>query len=143
MTCPYCSKHYKTGEPKCPHCGEANPKAVSGVFQTSTVLISTSAEDSVYRSLDEVPATLRSQLLKSTSGANSATILIADRRGRAEIARAMRGSSGPVQRRIMQAMRGTAASGKQLLLTRNRRIALALSLLSAIIACAWFVFTRR
>ena len=33
---------------------------------------------------------LRTRLLKSTNGANSATILIADRRGRKEISRAMR-----------------------------------------------------
>ncbi len=44
----------------------------------------------VYRSMEEVPHPLRSKLLKSTNSANSATILIADRRGREEIARVMR-----------------------------------------------------
>ena len=143
MTCPRCGKRYKSDEEKCPHCGDTNPKAASGVFQTSTVLISTGGEDMVYRSLDEVPASLRSQLLKSTSSANSATILIADRRGRAEIARAMRGLPGPIERRILQAVRGGRQAGARFLLTRNRRIALALSLLGAITSLVWFAFSRR
>ena len=49
----------------------------------------------VYRSVDEVPARLRNRLLKTTNGANSATILIADRNGRKEIDKAMRKLPGP------------------------------------------------
>ena len=76
----------------------------SGVFQTSTVLISAGGADLVYRSVEEVPARLRSRLLKSTNGSNSATILIADRRGRREIAKAMRNLPGPAQRRLMHSI---------------------------------------
>src|ERR1039457_7582333 len=64
----------------------------------------------VYRSVDEVPAGLRTRLLKSTNGVNSATILIADRRGRKEIAKAMRHMPGPVQRRWMQTLMATEAA---------------------------------
>ena len=35
----------------------------------------------VYRSVEEVPDPLKRQLLRSTNGLNSATIVIADRRG--------------------------------------------------------------
>jgi hypothetical protein len=52
-------------------------------------LISTGGADLVYRSVEEIPPGLRTRLLKSTSGGNSGTILIADRRGRQEIAKAV------------------------------------------------------
>jgi hypothetical protein len=40
--------------------------------------------------MEEIPPPLRNKLLQSTNHPNSRTILIADRRGRKEIARAMR-----------------------------------------------------
>ena len=89
MKCPACGRKYAESASACPHCGEPNGKP-AGMFQTSTVLISAGGSDRVYRSVDEVPQALRTRLLKSTNGANSATILIADRRGRKEIAKAMR-----------------------------------------------------
>jgi hypothetical protein len=82
----------------------------SGLFQTSTVLISAGGKDQVYRSVEDVPARLRTRLLKSTNGANSATILIADQRGRKEIAKAMRNLPGPSQRRLLHSILGTDAS---------------------------------
>jgi hypothetical protein len=86
MTCGRCGKEFDEAETRCPHCGEANGGA-SGLFQTSTVLISTGGADLVYRSVEEIPRGLRTRLLKSTSGGNSGTILIADQRGRKEIGR--------------------------------------------------------
>jgi len=109
MTCPRCRKTIARTATRCPFCGEANPNG-SGVFQTSTVLISADGADLVYRSVDEVPSALRTRLLKSTNGSNSATILIADRRGRKEIARAMRKPAGPAQRRLVH----TALRSEQL-----------------------------
>ena len=93
MTCCRCGKDFDEEEARCPHCGEANGGA-SGLFQTSTVLISTGGTDLVYRSVEEIPRGLRKRLLKSTSGWNSGTILIADRRGRKEIARVVGKLSG-------------------------------------------------
>jgi hypothetical protein len=88
MTCGRCGKEFDEEETRCPHCGE--PKTdVSGLFQTSTVLISSGGAELVYRTVEEIPPGLRTRLLKSTSGGNSGTILIADRRGRKEIAKAM------------------------------------------------------
>jgi len=90
MTCKRCRKRFDRAAAKCPNCGQPRPEATSGVFQTSTVLISSQGADMVYRSVEEIPAPLRSKLLQSTNNPNSRTILIADRRGRKEIAHAMR-----------------------------------------------------
>src|SRR5690242_2730020 len=109
MTCAHCRKKLGRASSRCPHCGRSNSIA-SGMFQTSTVLISMGGADRVYRSVADVPAPLRTRLLKSTNGANSATILIADRRGRKEIARAMRKLPNPAQRRLTQAL--AAADGR-------------------------------
>jgi hypothetical protein len=113
------------------------------MFQTSTVLISASGTEQVYRSVDEVPAGLRTRLLKSTNGANSATILIADRRGRQEIAKAMRNMPGTVQRRWMQTLMATeaAASAIEWLTPSRRRAILAVITLLTMSAIA-LVFTR-
>ena len=107
MTCSSCGKRYMAGRvpTKCPHCGKSRSERESGVFQTSAVLISADGTDMMYRSMDEVPRPWRTKLLESTSSANSATILIADRRGREELARVMRslGASGTArQRRAMR-----------------------------------------
>jgi hypothetical protein len=111
MRCSRCGRKRPDGlAAKCPNCGHTPKKgtrkqadpAASGVFQTSSVLIVTQGAELVYRSMDEVPHPLRTKLMKSTNGANSATILIADRRGREEIARVMRSlgrTPGKVQRR--------------------------------------------
>jgi hypothetical protein len=62
----------------------------SGVMKTSAVLVACGDSRSVYSSLREVPEPLRQQVIESTSGRNSGTILIADRRGKEEIERAAR-----------------------------------------------------
>ena len=61
-------------------------------LKSSTIFISVGDRTEVYRSVDEVPPSLRKKLEESTNGIHSATILIADRRGREEIMRAIRGS---------------------------------------------------
>jgi hypothetical protein len=95
------------------------------------VLISAGGNDVVYRSVEEVPARLRTQLLRSTNGANSATILIADRRGRKEVLKAMRNLPGPAQRRLMHSMLGheTASRLPAWLTPARRRAVLALMML--------------
>jgi hypothetical protein len=113
MTCTRCKKSFGPEAVRCPHCGEPNPE-LSGLFQTSTVLISAGGADLVYRSVEEVPARLRTKLLKSTNGQNSATILIADQRGRKEIAKAMRNLPGPTQRRLMHSILGAEGTGQTL-----------------------------
>ena len=58
----------------------------------STIMISVGDETRVYHSVDEIPPELREKLIESTRGMNSATILIADKRGREEILRAIQAS---------------------------------------------------
>jgi hypothetical protein len=117
---------------RCPHCGMRNP-AASGTFQVSAVLISTSASDHVYRSVDEVPAALRTRLLKSTNSPNSATILIADRRGRKEIAKAMRKLPGPAHRRLLRSVLSAGVAPPVAWLTPVRRAAI----MAAIALCCF------
>jgi hypothetical protein len=59
--------------------------------KSSTILISVGAKTTVYRSVEEVPPTLRKKLEETTSGANAKTILIADRKGRQELIRSLQG----------------------------------------------------
>lgn len=73
--------------------------------KSSTIFISTGDETKVYRSVQDVPPELRRRLAASTRGMNSATILIADKRGRAELVRALQGRSTDVQCRLVEAIR--------------------------------------
>jgi hypothetical protein len=140
MNCKKCRKRFETEEGRCPYCGEPNPET-SGMFHTSAVLISAGGSDMVFRSVDEVPPRLRSKLLKSTNGANSATILIADRRGRKEIAKAMRKLPGPAQRRLMQSVLGVEASSTLLeWLTPVRKRAILAGVLLSALGLIGFVF---
>ena len=70
-------------------------------IRQSTILIAAGKFTRVYASLEQVPAGLKRQLIRSTSGANSATILLADRAGREEIVRALRGMPSNVQSRLV------------------------------------------
>jgi len=140
-TCARCKKTFGPEIARCPHCGEPNPE-FSGLFQTSTVLISAGGSDLVYRSVEEVPARLRSKLLKSTNGSNSATILIADQRGRQEIAKAMRNLPGPAQRRLMHSILGSEG-GPQGWLTPARKRGLIAGLAVVALGVITLVFTHR
>ncbi|HEY1342770.1 MAG TPA: hypothetical protein VGF59_34945 [Bryobacteraceae bacterium] len=144
MTCSRCQKSFEAGEPKCPHCGEPNPAVANGVFQTSTVLISSGGADLVYRSVDEVPARLRTKLIKSTNGSNAATILIADRRGRKEIAKAMHKLPGSAQKRLIATILGSATASQALdWLTPARRKAILAAVILIALAIIGLVFTHR
>jgi hypothetical protein len=142
MKCPQCGRKLAAGEAACPNCG-TRTIAASGVFQTSTVLISTGNADRVYRSVDEVPVRLRNRLLKTTNGANSATILIADRKGRKEIDKAMRKAQPNAQRRLMKAVLSGETSVNPLAWltpTVRKWIALIVALLAVCVAVAVFVY---
>jgi hypothetical protein len=70
--------------------------------RSSTIFIATSGETRVYRSVNEIPPALRRKLQDSTRSMNSATILIADKRGQQELVRALQGSPGNVQSRLAE-----------------------------------------
>jgi hypothetical protein len=70
--------------------------------RSSTIFIATGGETRVYRSVNEIPPALRRKLHDSTRSMNSATILIADKRGQQELVRALQGSPGNVQSRLAE-----------------------------------------
>jgi hypothetical protein len=142
MMCQRCRKNIDSGAPRCPYCGHPNSEPWE-LYQTSTVLIAAGRTRSVYRSVEDVPQALRNQLVKSTNSSNSATVLIADRRGRQEIARAMRSLPGPSQRRLMRSILGAAGS-RELpeWLTPVRRRAIIGAVVLAAAAVIGMVFTH-
>lgn len=87
--------------------------------KSSTIFIATNDETRVFRSVREVPPELRKRLEQTTSGANSATILIADKRGREELVRALQGLPSEVQSRLASTLR--ANQKRQAALSPKRR----------------------
>jgi hypothetical protein len=74
--------------------------------KTSTIFIAKGSRTHVYRSVSEVPPRLRKELEESTNSFNSATILIADRRGREEIVRALHGMPSNLRTRLANSLTG-------------------------------------
>src|SRR5512142_2531592 len=75
--------------------------------KTSTIFIAKGGRTRVYRSVSEIPQRLRRELEESTNGFNSATILIADRRGRKEILRVLQGLPSALRTRLAASMAPT------------------------------------
>ncbi|MDP9115215.1 MAG: hypothetical protein M3O20_16220 [Acidobacteriota bacterium] len=72
--------------------------------KTSTIFIAKSGGTQVYRSVAEIPDGLRKELEESTNSFNSATILIADRRGREEIVKALNGLPSSLRSRLANSL---------------------------------------
>jgi len=94
--------------------------------KSSTIFIATSDETRVYRSVGEVPPHLRRRLEESTSGSNSATILIADKRGREELVRALQGLPSEVQSRLATTLRANQKRPSPIVARGKRRLHLRL-----------------
>ena len=89
MTCPRCHTEFESMRNICPECGVSLLRNVSGVIKTSAVVISVGKKCGFYRSVQEVPEPLRTQLIATTAGQNSGTIVIADRAGKEQLTRVM------------------------------------------------------
>lgn len=113
------------------------------VLKSSTILISSGDTDAVYRSVKDVPPPLRRKLLKSTNGINSATILIADRRGRDEITRAIRSLPSSLQRRFLKPLREDPEAVAAWFAKPAVKAVAAWLLGASSVALIWFVFTHR
>ncbi len=74
-------------------------------LKSSTIFISVGDKTEVYRSVADVPPSLRKKLEQSTNGINSATILIADRKGKEEIVRAIRGLPSNLRSKLSTPLR--------------------------------------
>jgi hypothetical protein len=145
MVCRRCQRQFEDkGKGVCPFCGEAYSPVTSGIMKTSTIVISAGQTDAVYRSVSEVPQPLRKRLLKSTSGMNSATILIADRRGKEELAKAIRRLPGNAQQKLLDVVMGQASdSSITRYLKPYRRTAAAAALVVLTSAFLWFAFNHK
>jgi hypothetical protein len=82
-------------------------------LKSSTIFISVGEKTRVYRSVAEVPPNLRRKLEESTNSLNSATILIADRKGRQEIVKALQGLPSGVRGRMAGSLLGSVAKENQ------------------------------
>src|SRR4030081_3133673 len=89
MTCPKCHFEFENPGSACPQCGVRLLRNVSGVMKTSTVMIAVGAGHGFYRSVQDVPEPLRTQLLEITASPNSGTIVIADRAGKEQLTQVM------------------------------------------------------
>jgi hypothetical protein len=110
----------------------------------STVFVSMGGTTKVYPSIDEVPAEVRRKLTARAGEWESATIVIADRQGREEVVRALRGQDSAVTLRILN----ESDASQETILSRTldwvyrRRHWLALSSALAIAALTWLVLSR-
>jgi hypothetical protein len=107
-------------------------------MKTSTVIISLGEQFLRYRSLSEVPAKLRKQVTEATSGANSATIIIADEAGRQEIARSIAGDKRKAAS-LLRHSRGQKGQGGGWVPSLRVRQWLELTLLAGIGACLFLL----
>ena len=144
MYCAKCGKKFDpAGGATCPNCGAVGASFKSGVVKSSTILVSVGEKDAVYRSVKEMPAPLRRQLLKSTNGLNSATILIADRRGREEIARAIQNLPSSLQRRFLKPFREEPEGLRGWQMQPRVKMTIAGLLGAGSMLVIWFLFTHR
>ena len=81
--------------------------------RSATIFIASGDEMKVYHSVEDVPVEMRRRLLETTRSVNSATILIADKRGREELVRALQGGQSSVQSRLVDTIRGKQPDRKQ------------------------------
>lgn len=110
-------------------------------IKSSTIFIAVGSKTKVYRSVDDVPPKLRRRLKESTNGINAATILIADRKGREEIVRAIQGlPNGIATPRLPQPPepKGAPASRKRFQLDWRLGVEMLLPVVAGFLI--WFAF---
>jgi len=127
MTCPRCHSEFDNTDRVCPECGVRVLRNVSGVMKTSAVMISARGERGFYRSVQDVPEPLRTQLIETTTSQNSGIIVIADRAGKEQLTQVM-------------ARREAGREGTEPTEYRSREAAVEDSRLSAIARLPWLAW---
>ena len=116
-------------------------------LKSSTIFISVGNKTEVYRSVDDVPPSLRKRLEQSTNGINSATILIADRKGKEEIVRAIRGLPSSLRSRLTTSLRKEARQESRIMDTGRWALLLQdwaeILLPAAIGLSVWLLFSYK
>lgn len=59
-------------------------------YKTSTILVSTGRRTRVFKSIEEMPAKLKKRVTENMAGPNSRTLVVADRRGREYLLKALK-----------------------------------------------------
>jgi hypothetical protein len=83
---------------------DAKPPSQAPTFRCSTIFVAEGAETHVYHSFSEMPTHLRRRISARTKGGASATIFIANRGGREELAKRLRGMPSRVQTRLEESV---------------------------------------
>ena len=73
-------------------------------FRCSTIFVAEGSETHVYHSFREMPTQMRRRISARTRGGASATIFIANRGGREELAKRLRGMPSRVQTRLEESV---------------------------------------
>jgi hypothetical protein len=61
----------------------------TSTYKTSTILVSTGKRTRVFKSIEDMPARLRKRVSENMAGPNSRTLVVADRRGREYLMKAL------------------------------------------------------
>lgn len=72
--------------------------------KVSTIVVGNGNTVRTYRSAEEMPPAVQRQMDQALSGENSATLLIADERGRQEILKSLRGQETDLDSRLISAL---------------------------------------
>lgn len=110
--------------------------------KSSTIFISVGKRTRIYKSFEDVPPVLRKRLEQSTSGINSATILIADRNGRDELVRSIQGLPSGVQTRVGTSRKPKTAVNRSVRFWKDYRYWIELGGLVLAGLAVWLLFIR-
>lgn len=114
MICPRCHSELRRSDVEnsdgmCPECGVRLLRSVSGVMKTSAVMIAARGESGFYRSVQDVPEPLRTQLIETTTSPNSGIIVIADKAGKEQLTQVMARRAAREESREMRGREDEAA----------------------------------
>ena len=74
------------------------------VHRVSTIVVGESDRTRIFHSIEEMPKDLRKRLQQVIASENSATLLIADERGREEIMHKLEGGDSPLESRLIESI---------------------------------------
>jgi hypothetical protein len=112
-------------------------------LKTSTIFVTVGRRTHVYRSVDDLPDSLRERLQKTTTGSNSATILIADRKGKEELVRAIQGRPSSIPLRLTAEARKKRAHQDRIDRARARRYYLEIGLIGILALLLWSIIVWK
>jgi hypothetical protein len=108
------------------------------VHRVSTIIVGEESRTRVFHSAEEMPKDLRKRMDRCMTSETSATLLIADERGRQEIMHKLEGGSSPLNSRLIESIvrqrRGLDPVPPKVRIRWGRLAALAVVVLVAIIA---------